>query len=57
MFEPRQQMRVKDIGDVNLDALLCEVFTTTTIYTEKKTNDGSPISVSLPPWQKTQIPL
>lgn len=41
-------MRVKDINEINLNNLLCETFTATTIQSEKKSPDGSSVSVSPP---------
>jgi len=51
IFEPRGAIKVKDLTELNIEALLCETFTITTIQTEKKTpdNTGSNISYSLIP--------
>ena len=36
IFEPRQPIKVKDLNDLNVEALLGETFTTTTITIDKK---------------------
>ena len=47
IFEPRSQIKVKDIAEINIDALLQETFTVTTIMTDKKNADNQSVSVSL----------
>jgi len=47
IFEPRPALRVKDLSEINIEALLTETYTITTIQSEKKTADGTVISVSL----------
>lgn len=46
IFEPRSQIKVKDVTEVNVDTILAETFTTTTILTDKKNADNQNISVS-----------
>lgn len=45
IFEPRATIKVKDLSEITTEALLAETFTTTTIQTEKKSQDGTSISV------------
>lgn len=45
IFEPRAQLKVKDISEINVEALLAETYTTTTIMTEKKNQENQPVSV------------
>jgi transformation/transcription domain-associated protein len=47
IFEPRSQIKVKDVTEVNVDTILQETFTTTTILTDKKNADNQNISVCL----------
>lgn len=47
IFEPRTQVKVKDVTEINVDALLQETFTVTTIMTDKKNADNQSISVSI----------
>ncbi|XP_074658755.1 transformation/transcription domain-associated protein-like [Tubulanus polymorphus] len=49
IFEPRAQMKVKDISEVNVDVLLQEIFTVTTISTEKKNQDNQPVTYNVIP--------
>ncbi|XP_071454988.1 transformation/transcription domain-associated protein [Hetaerina americana] len=49
IFEPRPPIRVKDLSEVNIEALLSETFTLTAIQSEKKTPDGTVISYNLIP--------
>ncbi|QQP58072.1 Transformation/transcription domainassociated proteinlike [Caligus rogercresseyi] len=50
IFEPRDPIKVKDLGELNIEALLGETFTVTTITTEKKAPDGaSHVSYNLIP--------
>ena len=46
IFEPKVQVKVKDISEINVDLLLLETFTITTIMTEKKNAENQPVSVS-----------
>ena len=46
IFEPRSQIKVKDISEINVEALLLETFTGTTIMTDKKNQDNQFTSVS-----------
>ena len=46
IFEPRSQIKVKDVTEINVDTLLQETFTVTTIMTDKKNADNQNISVS-----------
>lgn len=47
IFEPRSQIKVKDIAEINVDALLQETYTLTTIMTDKKNADNQTVSVSI----------
>ncbi|XP_069681279.1 transformation/transcription domain-associated protein isoform X3 [Periplaneta americana] len=49
IFEPRPSLRVKDLSEINIDALLTETFTITAIQSEKKTADGTMVSYNLIP--------
>ncbi|GFG36813.1 hypothetical protein Cfor_08647 [Coptotermes formosanus] len=49
IFEPRPTLRVKDLSEINIEALLTETYTITTIQSEKKTADGTMISYNLIP--------
>lgn len=53
IFEPRSQKKVKDIAEINVDALLQEVYTVTTIMTDKKNADNQSVSVSFMPNDKS----
>lgn len=46
IFEPRSSIRVKDLKDINLDQILSETYTITTIQAEKKAADGVTVNVS-----------
>lgn len=46
IFEPRSQTKVKDIAEINVDALLQETYTMTTIMTDKRNTDNQSVSVS-----------
>ena len=46
IFDPRPQIKVKDISDININVLLQETYTITTIMTEKKNPDNQQVSVS-----------
>lgn len=47
IFEPRPPLRVKDLSEINIEALLKETFTITAIQSEKKTADGNVVTVSI----------
>lgn len=47
IFEPKPLLKVSDILDISIDTLLLETFTTTTVQTEKKNADGTPMSYNL----------
>ncbi|KAK3867130.1 hypothetical protein Pcinc_027378 [Petrolisthes cinctipes] len=49
IFEPRQVIRVSDLSEVNVEALLQETFSITPIHTEKKLQDGTSITSSSAP--------
>ncbi len=50
IFEPRGIIKVKELSELNIEALLSETFTITSVTTEKKVPDGSQhISYSLIP--------
>ena len=45
IFEPKAQIKVKDISEVNIDVMLNETFTVTTIMTDKKNQDNQQMTV------------
>lgn len=47
IFEARPPMRIKDINEINLITLLSEIFTATTLQSEKKSQDGTILSVAI----------
>lgn len=49
IFLPRAQSKVKDIAEINLDALLQETYTVTTILTDKKVGDNPSVSYNIIP--------
>ncbi|XP_017777683.1 PREDICTED: transformation/transcription domain-associated protein isoform X2 [Nicrophorus vespilloides] len=49
IFEPRAPIKVKDLAELNIDELLKETFTITSIQTEKRNNDQTLISYNLIP--------
>ncbi|XP_012223234.1 transformation/transcription domain-associated protein isoform X2 [Linepithema humile] len=49
IFEPRPPLRVKDLSEINVEALLKETFTITAIQSEKKAADGTIITYNLIP--------
>ncbi|XP_045594313.1 transformation/transcription domain-associated protein isoform X4 [Procambarus clarkii] len=49
IFEPRTVIRVNDLSEVNVDALLQETFSITPIHTEKKLQDGTSITYNVIP--------
>lgn len=40
IFEPREQLRVSDLKDVNLEQLLNEIYSPTTVFVDKQDADG-----------------
>ena len=46
IFEPKSQIKVKDLSEVNIEELLKETFTVTGIQTEKRNEDQTLIAVS-----------
>lgn len=46
IFEPRAQIRVKELKEINIEHLLSETYTITPIQADKKTADGTTITVS-----------
>lgn len=46
IFEPKQQLRVKDIKDLNIEQILPEIYTITQIQAEKKSADGKVTAAS-----------
>ncbi|WAQ94362.1 TRRAP-like protein [Mya arenaria] len=48
IFEPRSQTKVKDIAEINVEALLQETYTVTTIITDKKNADNQSVSLYKP---------
>ncbi|XP_032685098.1 transformation/transcription domain-associated protein [Odontomachus brunneus] len=49
IFEPRPPLRVKDLSEINIEALLKETFTITAIQSEKKAADGTVLTYNLIP--------
>lgn len=49
IFEPRHILKVKDISEVNINALLMETFTITNIQTEKKNPDATILTYNIIP--------
>ncbi|KAI4498009.1 hypothetical protein M0802_006833 [Mischocyttarus mexicanus] len=49
IFEPRQPIKVKDLSEVNIEALLNETFTITAIQSKKKAADGTVVTYNLIP--------
>ncbi|XP_011636974.1 transformation/transcription domain-associated protein [Pogonomyrmex barbatus] len=49
IFEPRSPLRVKDLSEINIEALLKETFTITAIQSEKKAADGTVVTYNLIP--------
>lgn len=47
IFQPRCEIRVKDLSEINIEELLMETFTTTQIKCEKKNADGTSASDSI----------
>lgn len=47
IFEPRSPLRVRDLSEINIEALLKETFTITAIQSEKRAADGTLITVSI----------
>ena len=47
IFEPKAQIKVKDISEVNIDVMLNETFTVTTIMTDKKNQDNQQMTVNI----------
>lgn len=46
IFEPREQIKVKNLSELNMEELLKETFTMTSIQTEKRNKDDTLIAVS-----------
>ena len=49
IFEPRAPFKVKDISELNIQAVIRDIFTQTAIHTEKKNPDGSIANYNLIP--------
>ncbi|CAH1788418.1 unnamed protein product [Owenia fusiformis] len=49
IFEPRAQVKVKEMSEVNVETMLAETFTMTTIMTDKKNSDGQQVSCNIIP--------
>ncbi|KAK6165821.1 hypothetical protein SNE40_022660 [Patella caerulea] len=49
IFEPRSSKKVKDVSEINVDIWLQEIYTTTTIQTDKKNADNAAISYNIIP--------
>ncbi|XP_033222256.1 transformation/transcription domain-associated protein [Belonocnema kinseyi] len=49
IFEPRPPLKVNDLSEINIEALLKETFTITVIQSEKKAPDGTAITYNLIP--------
>lgn len=49
IFEPRNSLKVKDLSELNIEAVLAESFTATVVLTDTRTPDGNNISYNLIP--------
>ncbi|XP_041366452.1 transformation/transcription domain-associated protein-like [Gigantopelta aegis] len=49
IFDPRSQKKVKDVTEINVEAWLQEIYTVTTILTDKKNADNTSISYNIIP--------
>lgn len=49
IFEPRNTMKIKELSELNVEAVLAETFTSTVVLTETRTPDGNNISYNLIP--------
>ncbi|XP_046480160.1 transformation/transcription domain-associated protein [Neodiprion pinetum] len=49
IFEPRPALKVKDLSEINIEALLTETFTITTIQCGEKAADGTVVTYNLIP--------
>lgn len=49
IFEPKPTIKVKDMTEIDINAMLMETYTTTTIQTESKTADGSLVAYNILP--------
>lgn len=49
IFEPRSPIKIKELSELNIEAILAETFTSTVVLTESRTPDGSNISYNLIP--------
>jgi len=49
IFEPRSPIKIKELSELNIEAILAETFTSTVVLTESRTPDGNNISYNLIP--------
>lgn len=49
IFEPRSPIKIKELSELNIEAVLSETFTSTVVLTETRTPDGNNISYNLIP--------
>lgn len=47
IFEPRPAIRVEDLKDLNVEHLLSETYTITPIQADKKTAEGTTVTVTV----------
>lgn len=47
IFEPRSQKKVKDLSDINVEVWLQDIFTVTTVLTDKKNAENQSVQVRL----------
>ena len=45
IFEPRSQKKVKDLSDINVEVWLQDIFTVTTVLTDKKNAENQSVQV------------
>lgn len=47
IFEPRSQKKVKDLSDINVEVWLQDIFTVTTVLTDKKNAENQSVQVCI----------
>lgn len=47
IFEPRTQKKVKDLSDINVEVWLQDIFTVTTVLTDKKNAENQSVQVGI----------
>ncbi len=45
IFDPKPSIKVKELAEVNIEAMLLETFAATSISTENKNTENQPITV------------